>query len=381
MTDKRTKIIQAEIGDDPAYGAVNPPLYLSSTYRFKSIDEKGPFDYGRTSNPNRHGLGRAVAELEGGAHGVVTATGMAAIDLVLNLFKADELIVAPHDCYGGTHRLLTHRAEQGRLRVLFIDQNDAAAVTDALAQKPSLVIIETPSNPLMRLVDIKALCAASQKVGALTMVDNTFLSPARQQPLALGADFVMHSTTKYLNGHSDVVGGVVVAKTAEHGERLAWWANCVGITGAPFDSYLTLRGMRTLFTRMDAQEANAMVIAKFLHKHKKVERVYYSGLKSDPGYKLAKKQQSGPGAMLSFEVKGGFEQTKTVIENVKLFQMAPSLGGVESLICFPTTMTHGGMTPEAREIAGIKDTLLRVSVGLEAHEDLISDLSASFALI
>ena len=377
MTDKRTKIIQAEIGSDPAYGSVTAPLYMSSTYRFKSIDEKGPFDYGRTSNPNRHGLGRAVAELEGGAHGVVTATGMAAIDLVLNLFKADELIIAPHDCYGGTYRLLTHRAEQGRLRVLFIDQNDAAAVSAALAQKPSLVIIETPSNPLMRLVDIKSLCAASKKVGALTMVDNTFLSPARQQPLTLGADFVMHSTTKYLNGHSDVVGGVVVAKTAEHGERLAWWANCVGITGAPFDSYLTLRGMRTLFTRMDAQEANAMAIAKFLHKHKKVERVYYPGLKSDPGYKLAKKQQSGPGAMLSFEVKGGFEQTKTMLEAVKLFQMAPSLGGVESLICFPTTMTHGGMAPEAREIAGIKDTLIRISVGLEAADDLIADLSAA----
>ncbi len=381
MTDKRTKIIQAEIGDDPAFGAVNPPLYLSSTYRFKSIDEKGPYDYGRTANPNRHGLGKAVAELEGGAHGVVTATGMAAIDLVLNLFKADELILAPHDCYGGTHRLLTHRADQGRLRVLFIDQNDAQAVKDALAQNPSLVILETPSNPLMRLVDIQALCTAAKKIGALTLVDNTFLSPARQQPLALGADFVMHSTTKYLNGHSDVVGGVVVAKTQEHGEALAWWANCTGVTGAPFDSYMTLRGLRTLFARMDAQEANAMAIAKFLSQHKKVEHVYYPGLKSDPGYRLAKKQQSGPGAMLSFEVKGGFEQTKTVLENVKLFQMAPSLGGVESLICFPTTMTHGGMAPEAREIAGIKDTLIRVSVGLEAEQDLMEDLKNALTLI
>jgi len=381
MTDKRTKIIQAEIGDDPAYGAVTAPLYLSSTYRFKSIDEKGPFDYGRTANPNRKGLGEAVAELEGGAHGVVTASGMAAIDLVLNLFKADELILVPHDCYGGTHRLLTHRADQGRLRVLFIDQNDAAAVRDALAQKPSLVVIETPSNPLMRLVDIKALCAAAKKVGALTMVDNTFLSPARQQPLSLGADFVMHSTTKYLNGHSDVVGGVVVSKTAEHGERLAWWANCTGVTGSPFDSYQTLRGMRTLFARMDAQEANAIAIAKFLKKHKKVERVYYPGLKSDAGYKLAKKQQSGSGAMLSFEVKGGFENVKAVLEALQLFQIAPSLGGVESLISYPPTMTHGGMAPEARDLAGISSGLLRLSVGLEAADDLIKDLSASLALI
>ena len=381
MTDKRTKIIQAEIGDDPAYGAVNPPLYLSSTYRFKSIDEKGPFDYGRTSNPNRHGLGKAVAELEGGAHGVVTATGMAAIDLVTNLFKADALIIAPHDCYGGTHRLLTHRAEQGRLRVKFVDQTDATALAGAMAEKPSLVIVETPSNPLMRLVDIAAICKEAKAVGALVAVDNTFLSPARQRPLELGADFSIHSTTKYLNGHSDVVGGVVVAKTAEHGERLAWWANCTGVTSSPFDSYQTLRGMRTLFARMDAQEANAMAIAKFLHKHKKVERVYYPGLKSNPGYKLAKKQQSGPGAMLSFEVKGGFEQTKTVIEALELFQMAPSLGGTESLICFPTTMTHGGMAPEARELAGIKDTLIRVSVGLEAVDDLINDLSAALASI
>jgi len=250
-----------------------------------------------------------------------------------------------------------------------------------MAEKPALVMIETPSNPLMRLVDVAAICKAAKAVGALTAVDNTFLSPARQLPLKLGADFSIHSTTKYLNGHGDVVGGVIVAKTTEHGEKLAWWANCAGVTGSPYDSYMTLRGMRTLFARMDLQEANAMAIAKFLQKHKKVERVYYPGLRSDPSYKLAKKQQSGPGAMLSFEVKGGFEQTKAVLEGVKLFQMAPSLGGVESLICFPTTMTHGGMAPEARDVAGIKDTLIRISLGLEAAEDLIADLSASLALI
>ena len=267
------------------------------------------------------------------------------------------------------------------MRVKFVDQTDATALAAAMAEKPALVLIETPSNPLMRLVDIAAIFKAAKAIGALTAVDNTFLSPARQLPLKLGADFSIHSTTKYLNGHSDVVGGVIVAKTAEHGERLAWWANCTGVTGSPFDSYQTLRGMRTLFARMDAQEANAMAIAKFLHKHKKVERVYYPGLKSNPGYKLAKKQQSGPGAMLSFEVKGGFEQTKTVIEALELFQMAPSLGGTESLICFPTTMTHGGMAPEARELAGIKDTLIRVSVGLEAVDDLINDLSAALASI
>ena len=381
MTDKRTKIIQAEIGDDPSFGAVTPPLYLSSTYRFKSIDEAGPYDYGRTANPNRAGLGQAVAELEGGAHGVVTASGMAAIDLLFNLFKADDLILAPHDCYGGTHRLLTHRAAQGRLKVRFVDQTDAAALDAAMAEKPKLVLIETPSNPLMRLVDIEAICKAAKKIGALTAVDNTFLSPARQRPLELGADFSIHSTTKYLNGHSDVVGGVIVSKTAEHGEQLAWWANCTGVTGAPFDAYMTLRGMRTLFTRMDAQEANAMAIAEFLEGHENVARVYYPGLKSYAGYALAQKQQSGAGAMLSFEVKGGFTETKTVLEVLKLFQMAPSLGGVESLVCFPTTMTHGGMAAEARAEAGIKDTLLRLSVGLEAKDDLIADLKDALALI
>lgn len=381
MTDKRTKIIQAEMGTDPAYGAVNPPLYLSSTYLFKTIEEKGPFDYGRTANPNRAGLGQAVAELEGGAHGVVTATGMAAIDLVLNLFHANDLIIAPHDCYGGTHRLLTHRAQQGRLRVVFVDQSDTDALNDALAQGPKLVMIETPSNPLMRLVDIADICARATKVGALTLVDNTFLSPARQLPLKLGADFVVHSTTKYLNGHSDVVGGVIVSNTHEHGEQLAWWANCIGVTGAPFDSYMTLRGMRTLFTRLDAQEKNAQAIAAFLESHDKVAKVHYPGLASHPDYALAKKQQSGPGAMLSFEVKGDFTDTKMVLEAMRVFQMAPSLGGVESLISFPRTMTHGGMSPEARATAGITDTLIRVSVGLEAIEDLISDLKQSLSLI
>ena len=381
MTDKRTKTIQADIGTDMTHRSVSPPLYMSSTYKFKSIDEKGEYDYGRTANPNRHSLGKAVADLEGGAHGVVTASGMAAIDLATNLFKADELIIAPHDCYGGTHRLLTHRAAQGRLKVLFVDQNDDAALKDTMAQKPAMVLIETPSNPLMRLVDIEAICAAAKKAGALSVVDNTFLSPARQLPLELGADFSLHSTTKYLNGHSDVVGGVVVAKEAEHGEQLAWWANCAGVTGSPFDSYQTLRGMRTLFARMDVQEANALAIAEFLAAHSKVAHVYYPGLASDTGYELAQKQQSGPGAMLSFDVKGGFEQTKRVLESMELFQMAPSLGGVESLICFPTTMTHGGMSPEAREIAGINDTLLRLSVGLESVNDLIADLSASLAKI
>ena len=381
MPYKRTQIVQADIGTDKNYNAVSPPLYLSSTYGFNGFEDMGSYDYGRSGNPNRDALGKAIADLEGGAGGVVTASGMAAIDLVTNLLTSDELIIAPYDCYGGTHRLLTHRMKQGRFRSLFVDQSDAKALEDALAQNPALILIETPSNPLMRLVDISAICKAAHNVGALVVVDNTFLSPARQTPLSLGADFVLHSTTKYLNGHSDVVGGCIVAKTAEHAEQLGWWANCTGVTGSPFDSFMTLRGMRTLHARMDMAESNALALAKFLKKHKAVDHVYYPGLRSDAGYKLMKKQQSGPGAMLSFEVKGGREAAKAVLENTSIFQLAESLGGVESLICHPATMTHRAMEPDARDIAGIKDTLIRISVGLEDIKDLKSDLEVSFAII
>jgi len=383
MTKKspRTKTVQADIGTDSAYNAITPPLYLSSTYSFKGFNQEGIYDYGRGGNPNREALGKAIADLENGTRGVVTASGMAAIDLVTNLLGADELIIAPHDCYGGTHRLLTYRAKQARIRILFVDQNDKTALKNAFAQNPSLVLIETPSNPLMRLVDVAAICKAARAAGALTIVDNTFLSPARQKPLDLGADFVVHSTTKYLNGHSDVVGGCVVAKDAELGEQLAWWANCTGVTGAPFDSFMTLRGMRTLHARMDIAEKSASEIARWLVKQDAVAHVFYPGLKSDPGYKLMKTQQSGPGAMLSFQLTGGSDMAKTVLENTSIFQLAESLGGVESLICHPATMTHRGMAPEARHIAGIKDNLIRLSVGLEDTTDLIADLKACFALI
>ncbi len=381
MTHKRTQIVQADIGTDKNYKAVSPPLYLSSTYGFHGFEDMGEYDYGRSGNPNRDALGKAVAELEGGAGGVVTSSGMAAIDLVMNLLTSDELVIAPHDCYGGTHRLLTHRQIQGRFRTLFVDQSDPQALAAAFEQKPSLILIETPSNPLMRLVDIAAICKAAKKVGALVAVDNTFLSPARQLPLSLGADFAIHSTTKYLNGHSDVVGGCIVAKTAEHFEKLSWWANCTGVTGAPFDAFMTLRGMRTLHARMDIAEKNAIALAKFLKKHKAVNHVYYPGLRSDAGHKLMKKQQSGPGAMLSFDIKGGREAAKAVLENTSLFQLAESLGGVESLICHPATMTHRAMDDEARNIAGIKDTLIRISVGLEDISDLTGDLKGAISAI
>ena len=385
MTDKKpskiTQIIQAEIGTDTAHKAVAPPLYMTSTYNWHSLEQKGAFDYGRTINPNREGLAKALADLEGGAAGVITASGMAAIDLTLNLFDAGSLIVAPHDCYGGTHRLLTHRAKQNRLRVLFIDQNDDEAVSDALSQSPAMIIIETPSNPLMRLVDVSALASRAKAAGALVMCDNTFLSPARMLPLSLGCDIVVHSTTKYINGHSDVVGGVAITKEADIAEQLAWWANCTGVTGAPFDSYQTLRGLRTLFARMDIQERNAIKLADWLSAHKQVSHVYYPGLSDHPQYELARAQQRGPGAMLSFEVKGGIEAVKAMLGSLKLFQLAASLGGTESLICQPATMTHGGMDAGARKIAGIKDTLIRISVGMEHSDDQIADLKHAFSRI
>lgn len=381
MTNKpdiQTQIVQAEIGTDSAFRAVAPPLYTSSTYLWPNAEEKGPYDYGRSNNPNRDGLARALAILENGAQAVITSSGMAAIDLCLNLINAEDLIIAPHDCYGGTYRLLEHRAKQGRIRVTFVDQTDEAALSAALTQKPAMILIETPSNPLMRLVDVAKIAAAAKQAGAIVVADNTFLSPVRQKPLDLGCDITVHSTTKYLNGHSDVVGGAVIAKTAEQGEQLDWWANCAGVTGSPFDSWQTLRGLRTLNARMDGQEKNAQAIAAFLQSHKAVTHVYYPGLASDAGYELMQKQQSGPGAMLSFEVDTPALAAQ-IMQKVNIFRLAASLGGVESLICQPSTMTHRGMAEAARLKAGIKENLIRISVGLENIDDLIADLSAALS--
>lgn len=375
MTSPTTKLVQSGIAWDPAYGAIVPPLYMSSTYVWPSVDEKGPYDYGRSNNPNRDLLSRALTELDGGAGAVVTSSGMAAIDLVLNLLPAGAHVVAPHDCYGGTHRLLAARHDQGQIRVDFIDQGDLDAVRAIVSRETEMVFIETPSNPLMRLSDVTAICDIARTADALSVVDNTFLSPLRQQPLALGADMALQSTTKYLNGHSDVVGGVVVANTEELAEKLAWWANAAGLTGSPFDSYQTLRGLRTLALRINAAETNAKAIVAALRDHNKVTDVYY------PDAGLAANQQSGPGAMLSFRVAGGAAAAASVMESIELFRLAASLGGVESLICQPATMTHRGMAPEARAAAGLDETLIRVSTGIEAKDDLIAALEAALASI
>jgi cystathionine gamma-synthase len=359
---------------DPAFGAVVPPLYLSTTFEFAGYDEPRLYDYGRAGNPTRELLADALAKLEGGAGAIITSSGMAALDLLVSRLRPDELVLAPHDCYGGTMRLLKARADRGHFSVRFVDESDQTAFAAALEEVPALVLIETPSNPLMRVVDIAALCANARQAGAAVAVDNTFLSPALQRPIALGADYVVHSTTKYLNGHSDVIGGAVVAADPAEAEALRNWANVVGSAGAPFDSWLTLRGLRTLFPRMEHQQRNAMIIAEFLDHHAAVAKVHYPGLSSHPGHAIAARQQEGFGAMLSFELAGGVAAVRQFIGAVEFFTLAESLGGIESLVAHPATMTHADMGEEARAVAGISDGLLRLSVGLEAGQDLIAGL-------
>ncbi len=374
-----TAAVRAAVESDTQHGAVIPPIYLSSTYAFSSFGVKGAYDYTRSGNPTRDALAAAIAELEGGAGAVATASGMAAVTLVTQLLNPGDLLVAPHDCYGGTYRLFDALAKRGCVRVEFVDQTDLAAVDGAIAKQPKLVWVETPSNPLLRIVDIQAIAERAHASGALLLVDNTFLSPVWQQPFALGADLVLHSTTKYLNGHSDVVGGAVVARTPELHEQLVWWANCIGVTGAPFDSYLMLRGLRTLFARLRSHGENAERIARMLAEHPAVERVYFPGLPTHPQHDIARRQQSGFGAMVSFELKGGLEQVQAFLSGLTCFSLAESLGGVESLVAHPASMTHAGMSASARERAGIRDTLLRLSVGIEAIDDLLEDLQSGLA--
>ncbi len=374
---RRPETIAAANGmaTDTAFGAVAPPIYLASSFAFEGFERPRAHEYSRTSNPTRDRLAETLAKLEGGAGATVVATGIAAVDLVLCRLRPGDRVLAPHDCYSGTSRLLNFRAAMGRFEVLFVDQGDAAALDAGLAARPKLALIETPSNPILRVVDIAAIARKAKAIGAAVAVDNTFLSPALQQPISLGADFVIHSTTKYLNGHSDVVGGAVIAATAENAADLASWANITGVTGAPFDSYQTLRGLRTLFARLERQQQTAAEIASFLSAHTGVAAVHYPGLASHPSHAIAKAQQRGFGAMLSFEIVGGLAAVRRFVESLRVFTLAESLGGVESLVAHPATMTHSGMSVDARRAAGIGDTLLRLSVGLEAERDLLQDLT------
>jgi len=374
QASKATRAVRASIESDTQYGAVVPPLHLSSNFSFKGLGEKREYDYTRSGNPTRDALADALTELEGGAGAVVTSSGMAALTLLTQLLQPGDTIVAPHDCYGGTYRLFEQQSKKGLFKVLFVDQTDTKALRKACECRPKIILAETPSNPLLRIVDIEKIAGIADDTGALFAVDNTFLSPALQNPIEFGADLVVHSTTKYINGHSDVVGGCVVAATDELAEQIAYWANCIGISGAPFDSFLTLRGIRTLHPRIKQHEESASLIANVLNAHEQVNRVYYPGLASHPGHDIAKRQQRGFGGMVSFEIDGDENTIRTFVESLEFFSLAESLGGVESLVCHPASMTHSPVAEEALVKAGIHKNLIRLSVGLESGEDLVADL-------
>lgn len=372
-----TNAVRASLESDTQYGAVVPPVHLSSNFTFAGYGERRQYDYCRSGNPTRDALAGAIAMLEGGAGAVVTSSGMAALTLVTQLLKPGELLIAPHDCYGGTYRLFESLSQRGHFELVFVNQTDANDLEKAFARNPGLVLIETPSNPVLRIVDIHSVVEGARNCNAIVAVDNTFLSPALQQPISLGADIVVHSTTKYLNGHSDVIGGAVVAASSELAETLSWWANCLGLTGAPFDSYLTLRGVRTLFARMEHHEKNANLLAKVLNEHELVRQVHYPGLPGDPGHEIASRQQSGFGGMLSFEIYGGEDAVRNFVGNLRRFSLAESLGGVESLVCHPASMTHAPVCEEALTAAGIGQNLIRLSVGIESGADLVEDVIAA----
>jgi cystathionine gamma-synthase len=370
-----TRAVRAGLENCDVTGAVVPPIHLSSTYAFRGFGDKRKYDYSRSGNPTRDLLGEALADLEGGVGAVITGSGMGAITLVGHLLPVGSRVIVPHDCYGGTFRLFTAWNKRGELKVEFVDFGDAAAVDAALSKPAAMVWIETPSNPLLRITDVTDIARRAHAIGALVVADNTFLSPGWQRPIALGADIVVHSTTKYINGHSDVVGGAVVSAKPEVAEQVAWWGNCLGLTGSAFDSFLTLRGLRTLHVRLREHGRNAQAVAEFLAKQPLVKKVYYPGLAAHPGHEIAKRQQSGFGAIVTIEVAGGVDGARRFSEALELFSLAESLGGVESLVAHPATMTHAAMAPEARAAAGLVDGLLRLSIGIESTEDLLRDLA------
>lgn len=373
---KITTTVRAGVDIDEQYGSVMPPLYLSTNYSFEGLGGKREYDYSRSGNPTRDVLATALAELESGYGAVITNTGMSAVVLVTHLLKHDETILAPHNCYGGCFRAFSSLANAGRFKTSFVDFTNADAVHKACVRhRPKIIWVETPSNPLLRVTDIRAIAALAHECGALLVVDNTFLTPLLQQPLSLGADIVVHSTTKYINGHSDVVGGAVIAGTPALHEELAWWANCIGATASPWDCNQTMRGLRTLHTRLRSHEENAQAIVRVLNHNTAVRRVYYPGLNTHPDHHLAQAQQSGFGAVISFELAGGETEVRAFLDGLRCFTLAESLGGVESLICHPDSMTHAAMTEVDRHNAGIEPTLLRLSVGIEHVTDLIVDVS------
>lgn len=378
MIDKKNKStisVRSGLNSDEQYGCVVAPINLSTTYNFISFKQPRLYDYSRRKNPTRDVTQKALADLEHGKYAIVTNSGMSAIYLVcIALLEPNDLLIAPHDCYGGTYRLLQILSDKGLYRVNFVDQSNVQYMSECIQRcKPKLVFIETPSNPMLRIVDIRRICNI-KKSDVIYVVDNTFMTPIFQNPLNLGADLVLHSCSKYLNGHSDLIAGVVILNNSSISDRLIWWSNTIGITGSAFDSYQLLRGVRTLVPRVCQQQLNTKKIVDFCLRQPLISFVNYPGLPENPGYEIACQQQTGFGSIFSFELKGTEDTLFRFLKSLKLFTLAESFGGVESLISHPATMTHAAMSVDARFNAGISNMLLRVSVGLEDSDDLINDL-------
>ena len=373
-----TELIHGTSPVDPEHGSLSHPIYLSSTFAQRSMDHFGRFDYSRSGNPTREALEEAVAGLEKGATGLAFASGMAAIASTLLMFAPGDHLVVCEDVYGGTFRVLSTLFKGWGLRASFVDATDTAAIAAAILPETKALYLETPSNPLIKIIDLAAAARLARDRGLLTIVDNTFMTPYLQRPLELGCDIVLHSGTKFLNGHSDVLCGFSVAKDPEIGSRLRFIQNAFGAVLGPQDCWLVLRGLKTLKVRMEEHQASAGLIVSWLKEQKEVAKVYYPGLPEHPGYEIHNAQASGPGAVLSFEL-ADYELTKRLLEGVKLSAFAVSLGGVESILSYPAKMSHAAMPPAEREARGIKDTLVRLSVGLEDPQDLIADMERVLA--
>ena len=369
-----TLAIHAGQGPDPAYGAVMTPIYQTSTFAFKGVNQPGKFDYSRSGNPTRQALEDCLAALEQGTRGFAFGTGQAAEITALNLFDAGDHLLIHDDLYGGTYRLLTKVVARHNIQIEFVNLRDLPAVQRALRPQTKAIWIESPTNPLMNLVDLAAVAQVARPAGVLTICDNTFLSPYFQRPLALGIDIVLHSTTKYINGHSDVVGGAIVVQDPQLAERIGFLQNAMGTCAGPQDCFLVLRGIKTLALRMDAHNRNALALARWLAAHPKIRQVLHPGLETHPQHALALRQMTGFGGTFSFRVRGGREEAFRLLGGVKLFTLAESLGGVESLIEHPATMTHASMPEDVRQAVGITGDLIRVSVGIEHFDDLRADL-------
>jgi len=375
----QTLSVHTGVDKDSTFNSVTTPIYPSSTFEFEDVGKTKGYDYSRTANPTRTALQENLAALEGGVGAIAVATGMAAITTVLHLLKTGDHILCTNDCYGGTERLLRTYRDLHGLQVTYVDMGKLSRVRAAIQPNTKALWIETPSNPLLNIIDIRALADIAHENGALAIVDNTFLSPYNQRPFELGADIIVHSTTKYLNGHSDVVGGAAIAAKPEYAERLQWLCNALGQGASPFDCWLVLRGVKTLVPRMRLHEENANAVAKFLDQHPNVAHVYYPGLPTHPNHDLARRQQYGFGGMVSFEVNGGIEEVTRILRSVKIFAVAESLGGVESLISHSVSMTHASMDAKLRAEAGINERVLRLSVGIEDVNDLLEDLDRALS--